>query len=291
MSALVLAASGDRVAVDPDAGGRLTSAVLGGAERLVTAPPAGVGAALAPLQWGAFVMAPWAGRLADGELQWAGRRHQLAPDLDGHALHGVARSAPWQVVEAGTRGVTLTCDLAAAGWPLGGVVDHALRLAPGRLDCTLRVSAGDRAMPAWVGWHPCFRRPDVGDVHLRVDADRVLRTAGMIPTGEQDPVTGDTDLRAGPPLGDRRLDHTYVGVRSPAELTWPDLALQIGFDGATTDMVVFTPAHEIGVEPQTGWPDALHLEQRGVPGAGVTHLAPGATLAATMTWTWTGTDT
>lgn len=281
-----LAAAGDRVTIDPAAGGRLTSAVLGGGERLVTHPPDHVDPAMAPWQWGVFVMAPWAGRIAHGDLAWDGVPHRLDTVAgDGHALHGITTQAAWTVTEADDQVVELAVDLAGGGWPFGGHARHRVELQPGRLQCALTVTAATTSMPAWVGWHPCFRRPDRGDLRIRIDADHVLATHDRIPTGARLPVGGDTDLRAAPVLGPRRLDTVYVGASQPAYVAWPDLDLHVSLDAPTT-WVVFTPEHEACVEPQTGWPDALALAQRGVAGTGARTLEPGASLTTTMTWSW-----
>lgn len=281
-----LSAAGDQVTIDPDAGGRLTSAVLRGRERLVTGPPDHVAPEMAPLQWGAFVMAPWAGRIAHGDLAWDDVRHRLDTVAgDGHALHGTTTQAAWTVGQAHGQAVELAVDLAGDGWPFGGRARHRVELQPGRLRCELTVTAGATSMPAWVGWHPCFRRPDDGDMRIQLDAGHVLATDGRIPTGQRVPVSGDTDLRATPALGPRRLDTAYVGASRPARVIWPDLDLHVSLDAPTT-WVVFTPEHEVCVEPQTGWPHALALAQQGIAGTGVTRLAPGASLATTMTWAW-----
>jgi galactose mutarotase-like enzyme len=113
----------------------------------------------------------------------------------------------------------------------------------------------ESAMPAAVGWHPWLRRGG-SDPRLLIDADAVLETRALIPTGRVLPLEGRVDLRTGPLLGPRRLDHTYVGARSPAIVTWPDLELRLEFLGIDT-IVVFTPPGAFCVEPQTAWPNAL----------------------------------
>ncbi len=282
---LHLTSADDHLTIDPAAGGRITSAVLGGGERLVTAPPDGVAPEIAPFQWGAFVMAPWAGRVGRGRLEWHGVHHLDTLAGDGHALHGTTVEAAWDVVHADDSMAALRVDLARGGWPFGGRAHHRIELGAGTLRCQLTVTAGSASMPVWMGWHPCFRRPDAGDMRVHLDADEVLVTEDSVPTGERVPVDGDTDLRGGPLLGDRRLDTAFVGARQPARIAWPDLDLHLSLDVPTT-WVVFTPEHEIGVEPQTGWPHALALAQQGVAGTGVRELQPAESLTTTMTWSW-----
>jgi galactose mutarotase-like enzyme len=284
---ITLTAGDDRAVVDADAGARLASLFAGGAERLLTTPPAGADGP--QFLWGCFVMAPWAGRLGAGRLPLAGRTLQLATGATGHALHGLVYDTAWTVVEATSDAAVLRCPLAGRGWELGGSVTHELRLAPGRLELGLTVEAAEHGFPAAAGWHPWFRRPEPGDLVVRVDADEVLRTTSdLVPTGEREPVSGATDLRSGPELGERRLDHPFPDVRSPAIVGWPDLELRMDFTDPVGTVVVYTPANAVCVEPQTAWPNAPALAAAGVPGTGVVDLAPGQSLVARVTWTWRG---
>ena len=134
-------------------------------------------------------------------------------------------------------------------------------------------------MPAALGWHPWFRR--AGNPSLRVDGDAVLEARRMIPTGHLLPVEGRLDLRAGPALGRRRLDHVYVGVRPPLELAWPDLTLRLETEPWLSTVVVFTPSGAVCVEPQTAWPNALALDGEVALTAGAVVLDAGATMRAT----------
>ncbi|MBY5162016.1 aldose 1-epimerase [Salsipaludibacter albus] len=288
---LHLHAGADRVDVDDQHGGRIVRLLAGGLDRLVGAP--------APprdptddVQWGCFVMAPWAGRIRDATFAWEGGAARLHPRLQGHALHGLAMDRAWQVLADDPASATLACELEGAPWPFSGArVLHRLSLAPGRLELVLEVRAGPHAMPAWVGWHPCFVRPPDGDVHLRVASDQVLVVDDeTVPTGALADVTGPTDLRDGPALGGRRLDDTFVDVTWPVRIAWPDLVLEMTAHRADT-VVVFTPAHEFCVEPQTGWPDAVHqADVHDADRVGLALLEPGETTTTSTTWTWTRPD-
>ena len=108
----------------------------------------------------------------------------------------------------------------------------------------------------------------------------------MIPTGRRLAVEGPFDLRAGPVLGDRRLDDVFIDVRGPAIVRWPDLELLIEFGEPIASIVVFSPSGAVCVEPATAWPDAIRLSAAGVPGTGLATLEAGQALAATMTWRW-----
>lgn len=279
---LTLTAGADRACVDVAHGGRLAALVAGGADRLLSAEqspaPERVG-------WGCFLMVPWPGRLAAAAVPWDGAEHPVPVTWGRHAIHGVGLDAAWQVTERSERHVRLACDLADGGWPLGGVVEQQVELAPGRLTCTAVVTAGTQAMPAALGWHPWFRRPDAGDLVVEVDADAVLVTDDeLLPDGRTLPVTGALDLRGGVALGDRRLDHAYVAVREPARVVWPDLELTLDTDLPAPCYVVHTPPFGACVEPQSAWPNALRLDDPRA--AGVRWLAPRTALTAACTWRW-----
>jgi aldose 1-epimerase len=249
-------------------------------------------------------MAPWAGRLADGRYRAGDGQHVQLPRTHGrHAIHGLLWDRPWTVSEASPERAVLTCDVPRELWPPGCSVRHEVRITGERLDLVATVTAGSAgsaaaassaasaSMPVAIGWHPWFRRDAGGsgargdDLSLRVDAVELLRTEWMIPTGETTPVRGQTDLRGGPRLGRRRLDHAYVAAHSPAVLRWPDLELTIAWDPSPSTLVVHTPASSVCVEPQTAWPNAPALEGDARERSGLRILRPGDSLIASMSIT------
>ncbi|HTS14068.1 MAG TPA: hypothetical protein VMH24_00250 [Candidatus Sulfotelmatobacter sp.] len=279
MDATIRLRAGDcAVTVDAARGGRLASLTIAGRERLVTAADA----ADRSVRWGCYLMAPWPGRLAGGRLPWRGVEHQLRRTPEGHALHGVVHDRPWQVERATLTQAALSCALEPPDWPLGGRVTQAIHLAADGLDLRAAITAGPAGMPAALGWHPWFRRSG-GEPRVRVAADTVLETRARIPTGRMVAVAGRTDLRSGPRLGSRRLDHVYVAPRSPVVATWPDLEVRLEFGPPVTTLVVFTPPGAVCLEPQTAWPNALGTLS---PASGVVLLGPGETLRAAVRLRW-----
>jgi aldose 1-epimerase len=267
------------LAIDPDEGGRLASLVVGDRELLVRRA-AGIG----PIGWGCYLMAPWPGRLRDGVLEWDGQRHQLRQTSGRNAIHGVTYDRPWTVDRATATEAELSCELGPAGWPLGGTARQRLQLDAAGLTLEAEVRA-ERSMPAALGWHPWFQRGQ-GEVRISVASDEVLVTRDLIPTGARTAVRGMTDLRTGPPVGRRRLDHTYVDARSPAVIRWPDFELTIEFGPPVSTLVVHTPPIGLCVEPQTAWPDAFDARLRALPGIGLTSLGPGDRLRTTIRLGW-----
>jgi aldose 1-epimerase len=280
MNPIVLRRAGATATVDPARGGRLASVLVGGRELLIGPQ----GADDRSMGWGCYLMAPWPGRLAAGRLLFRGETYQLRRNHGRHAIHGVVFDRPWDAVALGPAEVSLVCSFDPAAWPFGGAVRQTVALDNGGVTLTAEIVA-ERPMPAALGWHPWFRRV-AQDATLRVNADRFLETWQMIPTGEVVPVGGRTDLRRGPRLGSRRLDHAYVGVRGPSTIDWPDRTLTIEHEPPLSVVTVFTRPQAICVEPQTAWPNALGLRDDDSRAAGAVTLRAGESLRATMRVGW-----
>ena len=282
---LRLAAGDVSAEVDPVAGGRLSSLVVGGRQRLVTdVDPSAV---LPAVSWGSFAMLPWVGRMRDGRLAWRGTTADLPPDFGAHAIHGATFDVAWQVLAATDRSVELGCDLGTTGrWPFDGDARQSLVLRPDGLD--LRVEVRARApMPVAVGWHPWFQRDGDEPISVVVPARGLLETTDeLIPTGAVVPLTSLTDLRRPRALGGRRLDHAYVGGSGPCVVSWSDLELVVSARPLRS-VVVYTTPRSVCVEPQTAWPDAIRLDAERVD-TGLVALSAGETFVAESTWSWRG---
>jgi aldose 1-epimerase len=271
--------------IDPADGGRIVSLVISGVERIL--PKARARAHEPALYWGCYPMVPWAGRLSNGRIPTKDGEVRLEPNLPPSAIHGLGFDKSWEIVEQSGTAVTLVCELRGLGWPFGGRAQQTLRVGGTSLELELQVGGYTRPGPAGLGWHPWFTRPPRADVAIRVDASEVLvLDADLVPTGEVRPVTPSEDLRSGPQMGERRLDHVYVRSKGPALVRWPDLELRIEYDESMQTVVVHTPTEGICVEPQTMWPNAPVLAAAGVRDTGLRTLEPGDTLSATERWTW-----
>ena len=271
--------------IDPSDGGRIVSLVAGGAERIL--PKARARATAPPLYWGCYPMVPWPGRLAGGRIPTRDGEVRLEPNLPPAAIHGLGFDKPWEILERSDTAVTMGCDMRGRGWPFGGRARQILRLGDASLDLELELGEYTRSGPAGLGWHPWFARPETGDLRVRLDARDVLVVdTDLVPTGEVRSVSASEDLRTGPALGDRRLDHVYVRANGPAVVRWPDLELRIEFEASLNTVVVHTPIEGVCVEPQSMWPNAPALAARGVPGTGLRTLEPGESLRASERWMW-----
>lgn len=249
--------------ISPDDGGRLASLRIGDQQILIERPPA---SEPDPMSWGAYPMAPWAGRVRRGQFAFEGHEYTLPINLAPHSIHGTVFTRAWHVdlvEEQLGHHVTasLSCDLGPL-WPLGGFASQTITLAPDRLECVLAVTAGDRRMPAHIGWHPWFVKPVAAELDF---ARMYLRDPEGIATGTL------VVSPAGP------WDDCFIEPRAPIALRYDTCTLTV-----TSDCICWViydqPAHATCVEPQSGPPDAFNH----TPDV----LEPGQTLQRMMALSW-----
>lgn len=262
---VVLESDDARLTIDPAAGGRFASLMVGGHELLVTE---GHG----PIWWGCYPMAPFAGRIRDGRFRFRGRTYQLPLTMPPNAIHGTVFDRHWEVTALAAGRAELTTDL-GRDWPFRGRVVQTIALLPGGLEATLEVQARD-AMPVALGWHPWFRRSIGGsDVQLEFEAN------GMYARGPDGLPTG-----AVTPPAPRPWDDAFTEVVLPPRLTWPGV-LTLDLRTTAPFWVVFDERDEaICVEPQTAPPDAFNLAA--VIGVDPPLAAPDRPATVAMAWRW-----
>ncbi|MBA0339231.1 aldose epimerase [Stenotrophomonas maltophilia] len=251
------------VAFAAGAGGRVAHLRYQGVEWLVDAQQAGPAA----IAWGCYPMVPWAGRIRRGQFHFDGRPHRLPLNFDGHAIHGVGFSRPWRIDRLDAAAARLSLELPSDGyWPFGGAAVLDLQLQAHSLQMDLSVQAGGQAMPAVLGWHPWFRKPERLLFSPRSMYPRDREGIATLPRVE--PTTGPWDdcfiadgdvtlIREGQHLR-LRSDHDHWVV----------------YDG--------TP-HATCVEPQSGPPDGYTLAPH--------RLEPGQRLALTFELAWAADST
>jgi aldose 1-epimerase len=280
-----------RVTVVPEAGGRIAQCAIfdGNGWLPLLYDDAGTPMeARDALAWGCYAMVPWPNRIRGGAFAFEGKEFRLSPDSSGHALHGLGVTRPWHVEWRTTAAIGMSLDLQDAGWPWPArvlqrvdVADDEVRLA---IDITAPVGV---RFPAGCGWHPWFLRTlgEERDARVLVDANEYYELEDMIPTGRILPADGDSDLRAFPMIGARRLDDCYRDLRAPLRLRWGSIELTMRVSPNVKYAVVYTPPHAVCVEPQTCAIDAFNLDARGSV-AGTAVVDAGHPLSATSSWRW-----
>lgn len=246
------------VVVAPEAGGRVAQIRHDGIEWLV-----GHDEHQGAVAWGSYPMLPWAGRVRRGQFGLDGVRYTLPINLGAHAIHGVGFALPWRVDAHGPHELALSLALPAdARWPFGGhahqrflVTEHALRME-------LTVTAGEHGMPASLGWHPWFRKPDRLDFSPVRAYPRDEEGIACLPLVDPPPSPWDDCFVNCQPIGLHRAGQ-HLRLTSNCD-HW---------------VVYDEPAHATCVEPQSGPPDAFNL--------GLAHvLGPGESLSAWFLLEW-----
>jgi aldose 1-epimerase len=240
-----------QVAVAPDDGGRVAQITVDGVALLVGQAEAHEPS---PLAWGSYPMVPWAGRIRHGRFRFDGDECVLPVNFGAHAIHGVGFGMPWAVTRRGPDLIELELAMPSdTRWPFGGIARQHIRVDGAALRCELSAHAGERAMPASLGWHPWFRKPTHFEFHPRA---MFRRDEEHIAVNELVPVP------SGP------WDDCFVN-EEPVALTIDGVDLLLESD--CRDWVVYDmPAHATCVEPQSAPPDAFNLRPNRIePGSGL----------------------
>ncbi len=230
------------VALAPEAGGRIAQMRYDGVDWLV-GEREGRAAAIG---WGCYPMVPWAGRIRRGRFTFDGTDFVLPANLGTHAIHGVGFSRPWRLEPHDADTATLTLALPEDRyWPFGGVATQTIRVLPDGLELQLAVQAGDKAMPAVIGWHPWFRKPDALLFSPRAMYPRDGEGIATLPCVEPVP---------------RPWDDCFI---NDAEVVLVSAGQRLRLRADADHWVVYDgTAHATCVEPQTGPPDGFTLVPR-----------------------------
>lgn len=285
--------SGDVEAVVVEVGGGLRRLTVGGVDVVAGYPQE----AMASSGRGQLLV-PWPNRIRDGRYRFSGEDHELpiTERSSGHASHGLVRWEAFRPTEVDDDRVVVQHTLhPRPGYPFALETRVAWQVDPRGLTCSVRVTnIGEDEAPVGFGAHPylALGSTPVADARLRVPAERVvLVDERMLPTGTADVAGTPFDLRSGPALADRSIDHAYTGLERGGDGCW-EVTLDAGersvvlWGGQGLDWVqVFTgradpaglPAGHgpgVAVEPLSCPPDAFSS------GEGLVTLRPGST--------WTG---
>lgn len=241
------------VTVSPSAGGRLAQIRFDGLDWLVGHDEH----TQAANAWGSFPMVPWAGRVRVGRFDWRGQRYTLPANLDGNAIHGVGFASPWEVGAYGASHVVLTLALPEdARWPFGGRAVQRIEAGERRLRMELTLTAGEHSMPAVLGWHPWFRKPDRLEFEPARCYSRDAQGIAHLPLIDPPPQPWDDCF-----LNDRPVVLHRHGQR-------------LRLTSSCGHWVVYDePGHATCIEPQTGPPDAFNLGLAQVVAAGTSASA------------------
>lgn len=226
------------------------------------------------------VLVPWPNRVADARWVWQGepQRLEVTEPARGHAIHGLVRHVPWQVIEHEAAHILLATDIAqGAGWPVPLRTTIRYALDDQGLTVTHSVhNTGHAPVPFGVGAHPYPRagHADRADCWLTLAAHTVLPLdpRRLIPSGPPIPVADTAvDFHQPRPLAGAMLDTPFGGCVPDADglirhrLTGPEHAVELWADPDFRWVQVFTPGDfpgrgsgAVAIEPMTCPPDALN---------------------------------
>jgi aldose 1-epimerase len=128
-------------------------------------------------------------------------------------------------------------------WPFGGQARQRIEAGAGGLTLELSLLANESAMPASIGWHPWFKKPERLEFSPSQMYPRDSQGIAIRPCGN--PSEG--------PWDDCFVNH------DPVLLHYPDQILRMT-SGCLHWVVYDEAAHATCVEPQSGPPDAFNLE-------------------------------
>lgn len=247
------------------------------------------------------LLAPWPNRVVDSRYTVDGAWYRLPvtePDF-GHALHGLVAFVEWTPTRTSDAGITLATEVPASpGYPfrLAYTASYDVDAAGLVLKLSATNTGGGRA-PHGAGLHPYLVAPGPASRwRVRVPAHGVLLSDGrnvpvrVADVDEDAAVAARFDLRDGPRVGERSLDHAYTDfTRTPEGTATVDVRDETGvgvavdFDRGSPWAQVYTgqiaaampggPA--VAVEPMTCPPGAFNS------GVDVTWLERGQTHSVT----------
>ncbi len=229
---------------------------------------------------GCFPLVPFSNRIRGGQFVFNGREVNLPPPeyAAPHALHGAGWRADWRVELAGPDAARMTFTHSPGAWPWRYRAEQVLRVEGDALSLTLTLTNLDAvSMPAGIGLHPYFVRPDGFWLKTGV-------------TGRWASDTGEPGLpirrEAAPPhLSAPGLDHCFYGWDGAAEFGGREgLHLTLTGSGALRNLVIYTPPGKsyFCAEPVSHVNDAINMSGL-APQESMSALAPGESLSGTMT--------
>jgi aldose 1-epimerase len=271
-----------RAVVAPGIGGSVVSLSLG--EHAILRPtPADALAAGDVRRTACYPLVPYANRIAHGRFLFAGATYALRENFPGsvHPLHGVCWRRPWQVTSADTRSCELMFQHEPAGekmldWPFAFDAHQRFALGPEGLIVSLALTNTSSAdAPVGLGLHPLFSRRTAET--LAFNAEGAWRNGPDLLPAER-VRGGDWDHGAGRAVGAADLDNDFFGWDGRVSMTAQGLKVLVSASSVFSALRVFTPSGRdfFAVEPVSHSADAIN---RG----GLAVLAPGASLAGTMT--------
>lgn len=276
------------VVVAPDCGARLCAYRVKGRNVLRPATELVLESAF-PYGFSAFPLMPYSGPIFGDGFTFDGTFYPLARNVPAEpsATHGEGWIRDWQVLDSSDKAIRLRLDFVPGNgtFPFGWRGDITYAVADGRLSARLSLTNRDyRPMPAGMGIHPYF--PKAPGTRLTFGA------TGLWPADAPEavslgagPLLPGLDFRDGQDASAIVLDRCYEGWDGRAMLTAPDgVTTVIEADPVFGKLQIYDAWDYpyLCVEPVTNANDGFNRSALGVPGHAVAVLAPGRSLAGSV---------
>ena len=280
-----LSAGSARASIVPQMGGALAGLWAGDLPVLRAGPGQ---KAEGPFALACNLLVPFSNRISAGGFAFEGRRHAVTPNLPGepYPLHGDGFQRAWQVEALRLHSATLSLPDGQIG-PYRYAARAVYDLGPMALEIRLSVTnRGDIALPFGLGLHPWFPRGPETRLQFMAEG-QWPETADHLPA-TQHPVVLDRGgaWRCAAPLPDTWINMGFSGWNGQARILQGAGAASVRLTArGLGTALVYAPsaaADFFCFEPVSHPVDAHNLP--GQPG--LVRLAPGQTLAASMTLTW-----
>lgn len=269
--------------LDPCAGGSVQSLRHGDLE-VLRPGPVRTGPAFDPVEYAAFPMVPFVGRIHQGAFSAGGQAIQLHENFppEPHAIHGHGWQAPWQVEHQSDRQATLIYTHTADAWPWAYTARQGFQLDTDQLTVTLSVTNDSNTqMPAGFGWHPYFPRDGAT---LSVPTTHEWFPDEDTGDNRPEPIAQTQDLTAARRVSDLNLDTTYSVADAPIAMQWPTHHVLLSAEPIFRHATIYVPPGQdfFCAEPVSHAPNAVnsHLSDA-LTGGQI--LDPGQTLSGKLT--------
>ena len=169
------------------------------------------------------VLFPFPGRVENSEYSFAGQKYHLS-DLrikDGHAIHGFAKWAEWEVLTQTDQSGTLRFEMqkdkyAGRGFPFDLSIQITYSLDDHGFTCQAEVeNTGRTIAPFGLGFHPYFsiNGAKVDDMSLQIPAQKMVEFApNLKPTGEFIAIPEEFDFKLSQKIGHQIIDNCFTDL-------------------------------------------------------------------------------
>lgn len=169
------------------------------------------------------VLFPFPGRVENAEYEFKGEKYKLSGlrIKDGHANHGFAKWAEWEIEEKQENRAKLSfllekTEYAGKGYPFSLKITLTYSLGDEGMRCDARIeNKGNETAPFGLGFHPYFTvgSENVDEMISNIRARKLVQfDENLKPSGEIVAVEGDLDFNEPKKIGDLAIDNCFTDL-------------------------------------------------------------------------------